>query len=94
MEGRHKDAGYITLGIGSHRDQFECTQHQYADVFQGLENYQASTTWRLTEALTYCTHPRRIPVALKDKLKHELREMVNDDIATTVHLQSAWIHGI
>ena len=24
VEGRHEDAGYITLGIGSHREQFEC----------------------------------------------------------------------
>ena len=42
VEGRHKDAGYVTLGIRSHRIQFECdTGSQYNILL--LSDYNLAT---------------------------------------------------
>ena len=38
--------------------------------------------------------PRRVPVALRDKLKHELRQMVNDDIIATVSEPTKWVSSL
>ena len=63
---------------------------------RGLENYQASTTWReIDRDVNPVVHaPRRVPAALRDKLKHELREMVNDDVIAPVSEPTDWVSSL
>ena len=42
MEGQHKDAGYITLGIGSHRVQFKCDTGSQCNKLP-LSDYKLAT---------------------------------------------------
>ena len=42
VEGRHEDAGYITLGIGSHRVQFECDTGSQRNILP-LSDYKLAT---------------------------------------------------
>ena len=76
---------------------FEATdiQHKYADVFQGLRKLPGQYHIEIDRYVNPVVHaPRRVPVALRDKLKHELREMVNDDIIAPVSEPTEWVSSL
>ena len=56
-------------------------QHKCADVFQGVGKLPSQYHIEIDRDVNPVVHA---PVALRDKLKHELREMVNDDIIAPV----------
>ena len=70
-------------------------QHQYVDVFQGLEKIPGQYHIEIDRDINHIVHaPQRVPVALRDKLKHELREKVNDDIIATVSEPTDWVSSL
>ena len=76
---------------------FEATdmQHKYAYVFHGLGKLPGQYHIEIDRDVNPVVHaPRRVPVALRDKLKHELREMVNDDIIAPVSEPTEWVSSL
>ena len=70
-------------------------QHKYADVFQGLGKLPGQYHIEIDRDVNPVVHaPRRVPVALRDKLKHELREMVIDYIIAPVREPTEWVSSL
>ena len=71
------------------------TQHKYADVFQGLGTLLGQYHIEIDRDVNPIVHgPPRVPMALRDKLKHELHEMVNDDIIAPVSEPTEWVSSL
>ena len=66
--------------------------HNYADIFERLGKLPGQYHIEFDRDVNPVVHaPQRVPVALRDKLKHELREMVNDDIIALVSEPTEWV---
>ena len=64
---------------------FDATDLQICRCFPRTRKITRPVPHRIGRDVNHIVHaPRRVPVALKDKLNHELREMVNDDIIASV----------
>ena len=66
---------------------------KYATVFgDGIGELEGEYLIRLDDAVDPIQHaPRRVPVALRDRLKATLDDMVRDDIFEAVEKPTEWI---
>ena len=69
---------------------------KYATVFgDGIGELEGEYRIRLDDAVDPIQHaPRRVPVALKDRLKATLDDMVRDDIIEAVEKPTEWISSM
>lgn len=68
---------------------------EFADVFQGIGLFPGECTLHLKpDATPVVCPPRRIPYALRERLKGELDEMVKNDIIEKVTEPSEWVNAL
>ena len=67
---------------------------QYSDVFHGIGCFQGTYHISVDPKVQPVVHPsRRIPLALREKLKEELNSLVNQEIFTPVTYPTDWINS-
>ena len=63
----------------------EGTVQEYADVFNGIGQFPGEHTIRLTDNMEPNVYPpRRVPVAMQEKFKAELKRMQDSDVIVPV----------
>ena len=68
---------------------------QYHDVFEGLGCIGEDYHIEIDETIQPVQHvPRRVPVAMKDRLKHKLDQLTKQGIITPVQDSTEWISNI
>ena len=68
---------------------------RYADVFQGLGCLDGDYHIKIDPAVSPVVHPpRRVPFALKNKLKSELERMEKIDAITKVTEPTKWVNSV
>ena len=68
---------------------------EYSHLFTGLGEIKGDTTIHLKEGATPTIHsPRRVPHALKDRLKEELDKLVNTKVITKVTEPTEWVNSL
>lgn len=69
--------------------------HKYAGVFQGFGALPFTYSIKLREDAQPVIHaPRRVPVALRDRLKAELDRMVNLGVIKRVEEPTDWVNSM
>ena len=67
----------------------------YADLFKGVGLFTGTCSIHFKEnAVPVVNPPRRVPLALRDKLKDELDSMVKNDIITKVTEATDWVNSL
>ena len=67
---------------------------QYIDMFHGIGCFQGTHHISVDPKVQLVVHPsRRIPLALKDKLKEELNSLGNQEILTPVTYPTDWVNS-
>ena len=67
----------------------------YSHLFTGLGELKGDTTIHLKEGAPPTIHsPRRVPHALKDRLKEELDKLVNTKVITKVTEPTEWVNPL
>ena len=67
---------------------------QYSDVFDGIGCFQGTYHISVDTKVPPVVHPpRRIPLALRDRLKEELDSLVNQEILTPVTYPTDWVNS-
>ena len=67
---------------------------QYSDVFDGIGCFQGTYHISVDPKVPPVIHPpRRIPLALKDRLKDELDALVHQEILTPVTYPTDWVNS-
>uniref|UniRef100_A0A8C2B8P6 ribonuclease H n=1 Tax=Cyprinus carpio TaxID=7962 RepID=A0A8C2B8P6_CYPCA len=70
-------------------------QEKYADVFDGLGCFEGEQHIKIRADAQPIIHaPRKVPVALRDKVKAELRRMENLDVIEKVTEPSNWVSSM
>lgn len=68
---------------------------EYSDIFQGIGLITGEATIHVDPNCTPKVHPpRRIPVALRDRLKGELERMEESDIICKVDSPTPWVNSL
>lgn len=68
---------------------------EYSDVFEGLGCMDGQYHMKVDEAVWPVVHPpRKVPVALRDRLKEELDKLVNEGIITLVTEPTKWVSSL
>ncbi|XP_053305893.1 uncharacterized protein K02A2.6-like [Spea bombifrons] len=68
---------------------------KYKDVFSGLGKLPIKYKIALKTGATPVIHaPRKVPVALQDKLKKELQRLIKMDVLEQVHEPTEWVHSL
>jgi hypothetical protein len=68
---------------------------KYSDVFTGLGTLPGESDICIKPNAVPVIHPpRRVPVAIKDRLKRELNRMVKDGVITKVTEPSEWVNSM
>ena len=67
---------------------------EYSDVFDGIGCFERECKITLGPNVTPVVHPpRRVPVALRDALKHELDNLVKQEILSPVTYPTDWVNS-
>lgn len=70
-------------------------EDEYADVFKGIGKLEAVHKIQLEENYKPVIHsPRKVPLALRDKLKAELQRLEGLDIIEKVEEPTEWVHSL
>lgn len=68
---------------------------EYADLFRGLGCFEDEYKIKVKENAKLVAHaPRRIPLAIKDRLKKKLNELVANKIIERVRGYAEWVSHI
>ena len=68
---------------------------EYAEVFQGIGEFPGVCTFRVApDATPVVCPPRRIPIALRSKLKDELDSMEKQNIICKVTEPTEWVNAL
>lgn len=68
---------------------------EYADVFQGIGEFPGECNFRVNPDITpVACPPRRIPIALRGRLKDELDSMERNDIICKVTEPTDWVNAL
>ena len=68
---------------------------QYSDVFHGIGLFAGQCTFQVDPKVTPVVNPpRKVPVALRDKLKMELDRMESAQIITKVTKPTEWVNSL
>ena len=68
---------------------------EYADVFQGIGEFPGECNFRVDPDITpVVCPPRRIPIALRSRLKDELDSMENNNIICKVTEPTDWVNAL
>lgn len=73
----------------------QCIMEEYADVFQGIGEFPGECNFRVDPdiAPVVCP-PRRIPIALRSRLKDELNSMEKNGIICKVTEPTDWVNAL
>ncbi|XP_052778759.1 uncharacterized protein K02A2.6-like [Mya arenaria] len=94
------DLGLIQLTYAIDREHGqpvnkEYVMSEYSDLFKGVGILPGKSKLYLREdAIPVITPPRRVPEALKSRLKAELDQMFKDEIISPVTEPTDWVHPI
>ena len=92
------DLGLIALTYAIEQNQpitKECVMSEYSDLFKGIGTLPGKSKLYLRDnAVPVIAAPRRVPEALKSRLKQELDQMVKHEIITPVTEPTDWVHPI
>ena len=70
-------------------------QEKYADVFEGLGCIEGEQHIKIREDAQPVVHPpRKVPVALREKVKEELKRMEKLDVIEKVTEPRAWVSSM
>ncbi|XP_048236731.1 uncharacterized protein K02A2.6-like [Haliotis rufescens] len=68
---------------------------EYADVFEGIGLFPGKCTIHIDPSAIPVVHPpRKVPVALRERLKHELDRMEKSNIITKVDEPTEWVNSL
>ena len=68
---------------------------EYSDVFEGLGCMDGPYHMELDETVKPVVHPpRKVPVALRDRLKEELDKLVREKVITPVTEPTNWVSSL
>ncbi|KAI4900308.1 hypothetical protein NFI96_009493 [Prochilodus magdalenae] len=68
---------------------------EYADVFQGIGEFPGECHLRIDPNATPVAYPpRRVPIALRDRLKQELNKMEKSNIICKVTEPTEWVNAL
>jgi hypothetical protein len=68
---------------------------EYKHLFSGLGELEGDISIHLKEDATPTIHaPRRVPHAIKDKLKAQLDKMENSDVIAKVTEPTDWVNSL
>ena len=68
---------------------------EYSDVFEGLGCMDGPYHMELDETVKSVVHPpRKVPVALRDRLKEELDKLVREKVVTSVTEPTNWVSSL
>lgn len=68
---------------------------EYSDVFEGVGEFQGECSFRVDPNITpVVCPPRRVPFALRDRLKSELANMERDKIICKVTEPTKWVNAL
>ncbi|XP_053376863.1 uncharacterized protein K02A2.6-like [Mercenaria mercenaria] len=86
----------LVLAVGSDSHPIkESVLGQYPDIFQGIGQLPGECQIHLREDATPVIHPpRKVPIAIKDKLKAELDHMESQDIIAKVTEPTEWVNSL
>jgi len=69
--------------------------HTYADVFEGIGRLPGECEIRIKDNAIPIVHPpRKVPIAIREKLKSELDRMVTLDIISKVSEPTEWVNSL
>ncbi|KAL0161181.1 hypothetical protein M9458_044906, partial [Cirrhinus mrigala] len=93
------DLNLIKLVMGVSKEQTKIDTNpktilkEYADVFQGIREFAGECTFRVNpHAVVY--PPRRVPIALRARLKEELDRMEDNNIIVKVTEPTEWVNAL
>ena len=96
-----KDMGFIKFldqdiaAIQEEELTMEVIMRKYQDVFTGLGCFEKDYDIKIEESETPVVHaPRKVPFALKDKLKQTLDQMCTAGIITPVSEATDWVSSL
>ena len=98
LEIRSVDVGLIQLTYAIDREigqsvNKEYFMSEYSDIFKGVGIFPGKCKLYLHEdAILVIAPPRRVPEALKSRLKAELDQMVKHQIISPVTEPTDWVH--
>jgi hypothetical protein len=70
-------------------------EKEYPDLFKGLGYLPGTHTIRVDETITPVVHPpRKIPIALKDRVKAELDRMEEIGVIVKQHEPTKWVNSM
>ena len=89
----------LSLNILSRVDDFSCTSTiplEFPDLFQGLGTLKTEYTIKLrSDAKPHAlSTARRIPIPLRDKVEHELKQMETTGVISKVSHPTDWCAGM
>ena len=71
------------------------TEMEYLDLFQGIGHLPGKHKIHIDPNVTPVVHPpRRIPISMRDKVKHELSRMVKEGIIKKVTKPTSWVNSM
>ena len=93
------DLNLITVNNEVKKRPSDANLHQtilreYSDVFDGIGCFERNCKITLDPNVAPVVHPpRRVPVALRDALKHELDSLVKQEILSPVTYPTDWVNS-
>ncbi|KAL0194540.1 hypothetical protein M9458_008112, partial [Cirrhinus mrigala] len=99
--GASLDLNLIKLVMGVSKEQTKIDNNpktilkEYADVFQGIGEFVGECTFRVNPHATPVVYPpRRVPIALRARLKEELDRMEDNNIIVKVTEPTEWVNAL
>ena len=86
----------IVMAVSEEKDAaLQSIMAEYAEVFQGIGEFPGVCTFRVApDATPVVCPPRRIPIALRSKLKDELDSMEKQNIICKVTEPTEWVNAL
>lgn len=99
--GASLDLNLIKLVMGVNKEEIKIDNEpktilkEYADVFQGIGEFAGECTLRVnSNAVPVVYPPRRVPIALRARLKESLNRMEDNNIIVKVTEPTEWINAL
>jgi hypothetical protein len=93
---QHQDTKKPEIPVEAKPLTIEDLQSEFPDVFTGLGKLPGQYSIEIDRDVPPVVHaPRKVPVALKDKLKHELDRLEKEEIITTIKDEATpWVNSM